>query len=97
VVRHPYRDPIEERDQSEKAGRALDAEDLAVHGVIALIGAVGVLVGVTCSHSAELVLGGLMTFFAARRLLSAVYDRWRGARASSSATAPRDRAGAWRT
>jgi hypothetical protein len=74
-VVHPYRDASDAIE--ERGSEGLDAEDLAVHGVIALVGAFGVLVGAAHSRSTELVLGGMMTLFAARRLVSALCDRWR--------------------
>ena len=76
MVINPYRDPSVGREERESEDCATDVEDLVVHGVLVLIGAVGVLVGASHSRSTELVLGGLIAFFAVRRLVPLFRDRW---------------------
>jgi hypothetical protein len=64
-LHHPYRE-AEPTPPAEPVRVGLDAEECFIQGVLALVGVIGVLIGVVYSRSTELVLGGLATTFVVR-------------------------------
>lgn len=71
--RHPYRERPASSDAEPRA--EIDLEEWIAHLGLLVIGAAGVVVGVSGSRSVELVVGGVMMLFALRQLASKWFAR----------------------
>ena len=67
----PYRQPAPpEAPPTPPAEAELDIEEFVVHVVLAVIGLVGVTVGVVCSRAPELVIGAFLASIGLRFFLT---------------------------
>jgi hypothetical protein len=67
VRRHPYREPSYPVEAAS-ARPGLDLEEWVVHGLLTIIGVIGIADGLLGRHSAELVTSAFLAFFAGRYL-----------------------------
>ena len=68
---NPYR---RSSRHTEEAASGIDLEEWVVHGLLAAIGGIGVVVGFVFARPIELALGGLLMVAVARLIAS---ERWR--------------------
>jgi hypothetical protein len=67
VRSHPYREPSS-AGRAEAARPGLDLEEWVVHGLLAIVGVIGIADGLAAQHPTELVLSMFLAFFAGRYL-----------------------------
>ena len=78
VSSHPYRTPAEPgQSVGDGAHEGIDLEEIVLHTIIAVAGAVGVLTGSNRTESPNALIGALVVFFAAENFLSQIRRRRR--------------------